>query len=43
VAPAPDAQPVTQMKAKGSDGSKVKMKENGKVKIKEADGTKTKN
>jgi hypothetical protein len=34
---------VSKMKAKGEDGSKIKVKENGKVKTKDADGTKTKN
>ncbi|HEX8658870.1 MAG TPA: hypothetical protein VF690_15100, partial [Hymenobacter sp.] len=41
-ATAPDDQFVGKMKAKGSDGSKIKVKENGKVKIKEGDGTKVK-
>ena len=33
----------SKMKAKASDGSKIKVKENGKVKTKDADGTKVKN
>ena len=33
----------TKMKAKGADGSKIKVKENGKVKTKDADGMKMKN
>ena len=33
----------TKMKAKGEDGSKIKVKENGKIKTKDADGTKMKN
>jgi len=38
-----DAITASKLKAKGADGSKIKVKENGKVKTKDADGTKVKN
>lgn len=41
--PEAEAMTATKLKAKGADGSKIKVKENGKVKTKEADGTKSKN
>ncbi|GAC1594857.1 MAG: hypothetical protein NVS3B25_18040 [Hymenobacter sp.] len=42
-APGAEVMTAAKMKAKATDGSKIKVKENGKVKTKDADGTKMKN